>query len=324
MKTMTSEKRGRRDVHRDSQFVPADYRYVFSYALPGGAWSPGFNFALLRASMTGQPVREALFATRNGFPVVVDYREVAPIQELVGTFFSQDPGQCDVCGTHYSYGDVWQHRATGETITIGHECADKYGALVDRSALDAYRREQALVRKMGRERVDRLRNLRRFVAEASPELRLALRADHDVVRDIRSKLVKWGSLSPKQAAFVLKLAQEVKDRAARQAARDAEPKGEVVEGRQEVVGEVVSVKTQDGFTYNSVRVVMTVRLEDSEGRVTRLWGTCPESLLDVVEAASQGTGALKGRRVGFTATVTRSDRDPAFGFFKRPNKAVVL
>jgi hypothetical protein len=45
-----------------------------------------------------------------------------------------------------------------------------------------------------------------------------------------------------------------------------------------------------------------------------VWGSVPEAIAIEVEV---------GDTVTFTATVTRSDRDPKFGFFKRPTKAAI-
>ena len=46
----------------------------------------------------------------------------------------------------------------------------------------------------------------------------------------------------------------------------------------------------------------------------RVWGSVPASLED----------AERESRITFTATVTASDRDAKFGFFKRPTKAQVI
>jgi hypothetical protein len=52
---------------------------------------------------------------------------------------------------------------------------------------------------------------------------------------------------------------------------------------------------------------MTVR--DDRGFL--VWGSVPAAL----------GGIEQGDRVQFNATVTKSDRDETFGFFKRPTKA---
>jgi hypothetical protein len=89
---------------------------------------------------------------------------------------------------------------------------------------------------------------------------------------------------------------------------DAEPVP-VTRERIVITGEVIKVAVQEN-DYGS-RDVMTV--EDDRG--FRLWGSVPSSL-DFDE--------IKNKRITFSATVTPSDRDPKFGFFKRPTKAEII
>jgi hypothetical protein len=85
----------------------------------------------------------------------------------------------------------------------------------------------------------------------------------------------------------------------------------VAEGRGEVVGEVLTVKTQDSF-YGYGRVEVKMLVADDRG--FKVWGTLPAALAD----------ANRGSRVRFTATLQQSRDDEAFGFFKRPAKAELL
>lgn len=72
----------------------------------------------------------------------------------------------------------------------------------------------------------------------------------------------------------------------------------------EVVGEVV--KTDGKTTEWGFRMVMTVA--SPEG--WRVWGTIPQAL----------SAIEPGEWIKFVANLERGDRDPAFGFFKRPRK----
>ena len=58
--------------------------------------------------------------------------------------------------------------------------------------------------------------------------------------------------------------------------------------------------------------VLKMLVQDDLG--FRVWGSVPVSLED----------AERESRITFTATVTASDKDAKFGFFKRPAKAAVL
>jgi len=89
---------------------------------------------------------------------------------------------------------------------------------------------------------------------------------------------------------------------------DARPVPVTVE-RILITGVVVKVAVQENDFY--CRDVMTV--EDDRG--FRLWGSVPSSL-DIED--------IKNKRITFTAKVTQSDRDPKFGFFKRPTKAEMI
>ena len=110
----------------------------------------------------------------------------------------------------------------------------------------------------------------------------------------------------------------------------------ITEGRYEITGTVLSVKpyTSDFGRFARVSYKMTVRVD---GCGNSVWGTCPSSL-DFVEYVkhyeatadypaadvTEQRALRRGDRVRFVATVQRSDRDPAFGVFSRPAKAVVL
>lgn len=97
---------------------------------------------------------------------------------------------------------------------------------------------------------------------------------------------------------------------AERAARDkAHEEGEdAPEGRVEITGTVLSFKWQSS-DYGDV---LKMLVQDDRG--FRVWGSVPASLDD----------AERESRISFTATVSQSDRDTKFGFFKRPTKAVVL
>ena len=92
------------------------------------------------------------------------------------------------------------------------------------------------------------------------------------------------------------------------AARDkAHEEGEdVIEGRQVINGVVLAIKRQES-EWGSV---LKMLVQDDRG--FRVWGTVPSSL-----------DTNREDHITFTATVTQSDKDTKFGFFKRPAKAQV-
>ena len=124
---------------------------------------------------------------------------------------------------------------------------------------------------------------------------------HDICEAIREKLV--GDLIRLQ-----KYQQEQREvqRAERDAAHEA---GEnAPEGRVVITGTVLAFKRQESM-YGDV---LKMLVQDDRG--FRVWGSVPLSLED----------AERESRITFTATVTASDKDAKFGFFKRPAKAAVL
>lgn len=97
-------------------------------------------------------------------------------------------------------------------------------------------------------------------------------------------------------------AQRAERDAAHEAGEDA-PQGRVV-----ITGTVLAFKRQESM-YGDV---LKMLVQDDRG--FRVWGSVPLSLED----------AERESRITFTATVTASDKDAKFGFFKRPAKAAVL
>lgn len=91
----------------------------------------------------------------------------------------------------------------------------------------------------------------------------------------------------------------------REIAHLAKPKTPVVCGRVRITGKVVSTKQQ----HTRYGTVTKVTVHDDRG--FRVWGTLPSAVWD----------ADPGDVIAFTATVSISDRDPEFGFFKRPADA---
>jgi hypothetical protein len=123
----------------------------------------------------------------------------------------------------------------------------------------------------------------------------------DICEAIREKLV--GDLIRLQ-----KYAQEQRD--AQRAERDAahEAGEDAPEGRVVITGTVLSFKVQESM-YGDV---LKMLVQDDRG--FRVWGSVPSSLDD----------AERESRITFIATVTASDKDAKFGFFKRPTKAAVI
>ena len=131
---------------------------------------------------------------------------------------------------------------------------------------------------------------------------------NDFIKDVMAKLFTYGGLSHRQYVALIKAYR--KDLAERFAPlpelvydRPPEP---CPEGRLIVSGEVLAITEH----FNDYDCTLKMTVKDSRGFL--VWAT----ILSSVDVQREDV-------ISFTATLTRSDRDPAFGFAKRPTKCTV-
>lgn len=272
----------RTDPHRKGAIVPGDYKFVLSYWTGNSQDPDGYGL-------------DELMALGNS-----------------GAHFFSGPdsvGKCDACGARFGTGDVWHHIPTNEYIHLGHDCASKYGLLVDRSAfeLSLERHRAATAVQVQRQ----LNNEKRaaFLVE-HPGLEEDLTVEHRIVNDIASRFLQNCFLSPAQVALVHKIANEIRNPKPRE---NEAPKAQPPTGRVSVAGKVVSTKVVETDFGQAVKMLVVVKNQD--GSEWKAWGTAPSSLL----GGSTDTGPLKGHNVSFTATF--QPKELGFAFFSRPSKA---
>lgn len=308
----------RTDLHRPGAIVPADYEPVLSYSLPTSeaGWpipSIGLDCAseYCYASQGVQAV-QARTHLPSGRCCVRALEDVAKLAFVA----TGGVGQCSVCGARFVYGDAWQHTPTGALLHVGHDCADKYQLLMDRSAWEL---ENGRVRQAAASALIKARNAEERAAflAANPglEAAFALAAELGakpgtkssglaILLDLEARLRQWRSLSEKQVTLALKLADELRRPRAEEAHVPAP------EGRLEVEGRIVSVKSYESDFGTSWK--MTVKVETPAGSWLA-WGTVPAAIDE----------ARKGDVVRFTATL-KQGRDAHFALFKRPSKAAIV
>ncbi len=130
-----------------------------------------------------------------------------------------------------------------------------------------------------------------------------------------------GDLSPRQVDAVLesKTREETwaKERAAEDARRPAPAPLPVTKERVEICGEVASAKWKDSEYGGAMKMLVI------DDRGFKVWGTIPESLLEIPDSISvTGSRPLsRGDRVRFAAGIEPSKDDDTFGFFSRPTDA---
>lgn len=252
-------------------------------------------------------------------------------------------GTCHICGAFALYLAVWYHPASNRYIQTGEDCAAKLDmgqpeafnglrrAIYNARAANAGKmKARAMLGDLGLDRAWELYVMEDCVElvragavldripdwDSLPEEDKEVRTrytnsrEYNTLCDIVSRIVQYGNVSDKQAAFLRSLC----DRMARRPEIEAERKAEhdaaapCPTGRQVIEGEVL--KTEERDTVYGPTWKMLVKTPAG----WLCWGTIPS-----------GIGELsRGDHVRLTATITPSDRDPKFGFFSRPSKAQKL
>lgn len=268
------------NIHSASKVDPAEYTYVGSfYEGPSRDMNEAYDNAHKELGLT--------------------LKDMGRSEETI-----PGVGVCASCGTVYRHGAVFLHEPTGELLAVGSDCANStFGFLTMADRIQA---------KVSKENAKKTKaeKLAAEVAtflEATEGLEEALNTNHQIVQDVKAKLEKFGSLSDAQVAMVLKIAKEAAERAATEPTPVPVP-----EGRQVLKGTILTVKLQESFYGDTLKMLVQVPTEEGAFKV---WGSVHSSLLDE---------DLRGRLVQFTATVERSDKDEAFGFYKRPTKATLV
>ena len=285
---MTTATRTRTDIHAPTGLVTEDYTYVASFdnELP--------PFASPR--------------TMTHF-----YANQQRLLSLVATSTSAHRGltRCHHCGASIRYIAILRHTPTSQHIAVGETCLSnrferattEFQALRKQAALDAAEHR-----------------IRAAVAEfldAHPDLAFMgdkdYTTDNTFIADVACKLRRYGSLSERQVEAVRESLVRDEERAKRDAQRAAEiaAAAPVPTGRIVIEGEVVGIKVVPGFTrYDPPTTKLTIKADAG----WRVWVTCPSGITEVE----------RGNRVRLTATVEASEKDPTFGFGKRPTKAEVV
>jgi len=222
---------------------------------------------------------------------------------------------------------LFYHPKTNTYIRTGFDCAQKLDMGDERefrsyqaackSALELKAgkiRAQAILSEAGLSRAWDIHQNTQFI-DGTPE---------GIVSDIVDKLIRYGSISEKQEELIGKLLYRIEHQAEIDAQREREREmaAPCPNGRHLVTGEVLKTEVRSSM-YGDV-LKMLVKTDGG----FLLWGTVPACLEIIEETKKEGTdtwteqrGLQRGDRVEFTATLTRSDRDEKFGFFKRPTKA---
>jgi hypothetical protein len=248
---------------------------------------------------------------------------------------------CSICGHSLKYNCVVQHKPTGLFYDIGRDCCENLKVLQSTLGwLDAKQANAAKHVAAGKkaEAARKAGDVREAeFAIAKPEIAAAFAyakafKNNDpawskvawpitTLRDLRSKVRQYGSLSEKQEAFALSLHKQAVDTIV-SAAAEIEARAKALaagvrapEGRLTVSGVIKSIKWVESDFGGSFKTL--VELDNG----TRVYGTLP---VDQHENSTNINGAWvtnqaeAGDRVEITATFEVSHKDTLFGFYKRP------
>lgn len=276
----------RNDIHRPSEIKPADYSFVgFDY------YGPSIGVPIDKREIDDHMLRT------SGEYVKIDHR-----------------GTCDVCGAHAHYVCVFYHELTNAYVVTGEDCAVKMR--LSHGNMNAFRKAIGLARVM----VAGQRKAFAFLSEKniarayeiweaqgnSVDEKGRIRFEESTIKDIVSKLIRYGSISDAQTNFVTNLIAKIDQRPIVEAARKAEydAAGPAPVGRQTVSGIVLSKKTveRNAFYYgdSGLQTKLLIQLENG----SKVYGNsfaCVE----------------RGDKVCFKATFEQSKDDVKFGFWKR-------
>jgi len=315
----------RTDVHTPSRIVPSDYREV-------AVWT-----------MNIQGLGDAEFMLRERETVRRD------MEHTKGEYAHVDTtGSCQVCGNVQAIYLVLFHHAPSNTyVRVGMDCAAKLGMSGDAGKWNLFRRNVQTAREAqaGKRKAIALLGDAGLSAAwdvyTAPmcahldgckaagrnqfgddngvenactcdfEARWKIRNYYEelTITDIVGKLVKYGSISEAQTNFVRRLLAKIEQRPIVEAQRAAEKEaaGPVPSGRVELHGKVVGTKEVEnrwGYQGDSdTRTMLIIQLDNG----SKVYG-------------SRFAGLNRGDEVSFKATVTPSQNDPKFGFYKRPNQ----
>ena len=284
----------RTDIHRPSaiEFNPEDYDLVSTFDL-----SPEWPFAEFELPRKHETIQ---MLARKGIRHTGVHGE----------------GFCDHCGARVRYAAIMHHIPTDGYIWIGEQC---YNNRFDVSCADfrKLRDNAADVRNWNRKAEKRRQIIAAFSEQVKAAYEWALSDNaQGPAYSIADKIRLYAEpFSAKQESFLVSLHEryctrlkEAREREARIASGSIKP---CPAGKMQVAGTILCDRvdeTQWGTTHKML-------VETEEGY--RLWGSVPAYVY------VYGT-PMRGTRLTFTATIEPSEKDPVFGFYKRPSKVEVL
>jgi hypothetical protein len=273
------------DIHRPSVLIVSDYEFIeFEYLGPDNWQGMDARRATIHAHM-----------------------------ERTGGTYSHHAhgGNCHICGARAIYTALFHHRPSNVYIRTGLDCADK----LDCGDADSFRVlvRSALEQQAGKRKAETVLTNVGLDAAWRIYADRATGREEGIICDIVERLVRYGSISPAQTAFLHRLCEQIASRstvaAKREQERSAAAPLPITDARVTVIGTVLSTKTVE--TPYGTQIKMLVQHRDG----WKVFGSIPDSIMSAVE---------NGITVRFDAKIQASRDDTKFGFFNRPTKATIV
>ena len=228
--------------------------------------------------------------------------------------FTGSQDRCACCGHALKYACEVVHVPTKAGYYVGRDCAAKIEAL-HRFAGTLEHLSVALAERVAC--AHREAEYRKKYPDAVPALEWALTPNsHKIVKDLRDKIRRWGSISDSQRDLLIKIhAQNIEHR--------AKATGTCPTGRVEIRGKVISVRDKPDQNEHG-RTIHHWKMLVDLGNGVRLYGTCPALIAPRDYSPHNDPIATPGSTVRFCAEVKPKENDPLFGFFSRPTKPAIL
>tara|TARA_R100000501_G_C2590308_1_gene90539 strand:+ start:1 stop:891 length:891 start_codon:yes stop_codon:yes gene_type:complete len=287
----------RTDIHRPSQIKPTDYEYI------------GIEFLVVGRDPKGELIE------------VNDGEEIQKhMEETGGTIADhRHGGMCQICGTNCVYTAIFYHTKSNTYLRTGFDCASniKTGLenIFKRAKKTADKFRKYIAGKKKAQGILKEANLEEcwtiFNYDKCPDY-----YEENTIQSIVSNLVKYGNISEKQIVFLFKLLSQISTRVEREAKRKAEREAaeDCPDGRVSITGTVLKAEWREGYYGSSV---LKITVKDERGFL--VWGTAP-----TIYNGEEDVDVRKHDKISFRATVTQSDKDSKFGFYKRPVKGEFL
>lgn len=303
-----------RRQHSEANFNPEQYEVLEYLDNRPPSWA---NYAPdYRGTYTPEQWASQLARCREDFETATARWNAEMDQYFPGRHGGNpDIHKCTHCGnTQVRYITAVKHRPTGHVVVFGDVCVERLRFANYNAFKAAQVRSRAAT---GHARLIVFQKREKFLSE-HPELAALVNnqaelshpdhANNSFLHDVISKLNKYGALSERQVAAVLRSAARDHEYAAQRAERQAQDAARratatpAPEGRCQLEGEVACIKLR-----NEGPAKMLVVLTNG----AKVWLTAP-------------SGVYRNDRIRFQATLTRSADDPFFSFGKRPSNVKVL